>query len=502
MRVVREATVDKDTLVDVLRPRHAQVVEREAGPGRFTAETGPYTGYLRTVEVLGSDGDDSLIRQTVDFEVAIPFWGWLFVLPTRIELGRVRPRERPAWWSAPEALDARATAMLASLTLLALAAGYVGVLLSQTLTFAAEQFHADTGAQGVVLGVARGDVVLALFLVALADRRGRRWVLLTSGVGAALFTFLGAFAPSLAILTATQVGARGCQSAMAIVLTIMAAEEMPAGSRAYAISILTLTGALGAGIPILLLFVADLHPGGWRVLFALAILLVPMIRRIGRGLPESRRFGQPHVAVPLAGHSRRFWILAVSGFLFALFFTPAVQFTNEFLRAERGFSAGRISLFTILTNVPGGLGIVVGGRLAERGRRAVGAVATIGGVGMTVLMFLSTGWPLWAWSGVGSVLGAAAVPALGVYGPELFPTSLRGRANGIITALSRAGSVIGLVAVGFLSRSLGGLGPALAALAVGPAIVAVLIVVAYPETAHLELEDINPEDRAPPTSLR
>ncbi|MCB1002611.1 MAG: MFS transporter, partial [Acidimicrobiales bacterium] len=98
-------------------------------------------------------------------------------------------------------------------------------------------------------------------------------------------------------------------------------------------------------------------------------------------------------------------------------------------------------------------------------------------------------------SAVGSVVGAAAVPALGVYGPELFPTTSRGRTNGIISAVGVVGSSAGLLAAGALSDSLGSFSPAMALLAIGPAILAVLIVVAYPETAHLELEEINPEDR-------
>jgi MFS family permease len=169
---------------------------------------------------------------------------------------------------------------------------------------------------------------------------------------------------------------------------------------------------------------------------------------------------------------------------------------NEFLRDERGFSAARISLFTLATNTPGAIGIIVGGRLADtRGRRIVGAVGVAGGVALTVAMVLSGGWPMWALSVLGAVVGAATVPALGVYGPELFPTSLRGRANGVISILGVTGSVIGLLVAGYLSDRWGGLGPALAVLSVGPALMAVLVLVAYPETAHRELEELNPEDR-------
>jgi putative MFS transporter len=101
---------------------------------------------------------------------------------------------------------------------------------------------------------------------------------------------------------------------------------------------------------------------------------------------------------------------------------------------------------------------------------------------------------VWAWSTVASILGAATVPALGVYGPELFPTSLRGRANGVISGVGRLGSVLGLLVLALVVGREDQLAPVMALLAIGPALVVVLVLVAYPETAHRELEELNPED--------
>jgi MFS family permease len=96
------------------------------------------------------------------------------------------------------------------------------------------------------------------------------------------------------------------------------------------------------------------------------------------------------------------------------------------------------------------------------------------------------------------MIASASVPALGVYGPELFPTSLRGRAGGLITALGVLGSGIGIAAGGLLADRFGSVGSALLLLAPGPLIVTVLVLLAYPETAHRALEDLNPEDRRTP----
>jgi MFS family permease len=86
------------------------------------------------------------------------------------------------------------------------------------------------------------------------------------------------------------------------------------------------------------------------------------------------------------------------------------------------------------------------------------------------------------------------VPSLGVYGPELFGTRNRGRANGLVTVAAVLGSLVGLAIAGRLADHWG-LGEALAVLSIGPAIVAVLLLTLFPETAHLELEALNPDDR-------
>ena len=140
------------------------------------------------------------------------------------------------------------------------------------------------------------------------------------------------------------------------------------------------------------------------------------------------------------------------------------------------------------------MGGFLGGRLAEsRGRRTVGAVALVLGSSAIVISFLTHGWPMWIWQLIGIVVGAGTIPALGVYGPELFGTRSRGRANGFVSIAGVLGSTMGLVIASHLADEVG-LGKALAVLSVGPLLVAGLVMLLYPETAHLELEQINPAD--------
>jgi MFS family permease len=497
--VVTEGIVDDAALAAILQPRTGLVLERDMGDGTFTMEQGPLRHYARRVEILPAlDAVGHAVRQVVELELAIPYWGWLFATPYRRVLGRLDtsgPRQRPPWWAPPDRLDTQAAVTLAALCLLSLVLGYATALLSQTITFAAKEFHTGKQAQGVALASVRADILLSFPLVALTDRRGRRRIVLLATAAACVITAAGAAVPSLPLLIATQVPARGLLTAGAVIVAVMAAEEMPAGARAYAVSLLSMSGAIGVSATLWLLPLADISISAWRILFALALLgLIPLVS-IARNLAETRRFEAPHAEVGFSGHGSRLWLLAISAFLLALFLTPAAQFMNEYLRDDRGFTGTRIALFSLLTGTPGGLGVIIGGRLADvYGRRIVGALAVVVGVGTTIAVFAVAGWPLWAWSAVGSLFGAATVPALGVYGPELFPTSLRGRANGVLGLLGRAGSVIGLLFVGYVSAR-HGFGVAFALLGVGPALLALLIFTRYPETAHQALEDLNPEDR-------
>jgi MFS family permease len=153
-----------------------------------------------------------------------------------------------------------------------------------------------------------------------------------------------------------------------------------------------------------------------------------------------------------------------------------------------------------VTSTPVGIGVMVGGRLADvRGRRLIAAVGLIVGSLGTAIAFLNHGWPLWAWQAGGIIVGAVTIPALGTYGSEMFGTRARGRANGLITLAGMAGSSVGLIVAGIMADHVG-LVKALLVLAIGPLFVAALVVLRYPETAHIELEVLNPQDASPSES--
>ena len=125
-------------------------------------------------------------------------------------------------------------------------------------------------------------------------------------------------------------------SRSALVVTIVAAEEMPPGSRAYAVSVLGLAYALGAGTCVWALPLADL--GDARLAADLRRRArVPRRRRAAwpAGCPESRRYELPHAEhAPLPG--RRFLLLAASAFLYNLLIAPTTFYENRYLKDVRG----------------------------------------------------------------------------------------------------------------------------------------------------------------------
>ena len=501
-------TVDAAGLAALRVPRADLLLERTDGPDHFVLAEGPFAHYDRTLTVVPA-GEAYEVTETIQWELAIPIWGRLFRPLMRRTLVRTGPPILPAdgepparapWWSPPTRLTARSTQVLSRLCGLALLSGYLGTIITQTLTFAGDQFGASTTARGTTLAAVRLGVLFSLGIMALADRRGRQKLLIVSAIGGSVAAAAGALAPNLLVLGGTQTVSRSFSTAMGLLIAVTAAEEMPAGVRAYAVSVLAMTAALGAGVAVLLLPVADAAPWAWRLIYVVPLLMLPWFLAVGRRLPESQRFERQHgIKTTLAGHRKRLLLLGSTAFFGLLFFAPNTQFQNDFLRDEHGFSALQLTLFTLGTSTPAGIGIVIGGRLADiRGRRLVGTVGTVGGVILLAINYQVGGPWLWVFSILGSMVAAATVPALAVYGPELFPTALRGKANGLISLAGVTGSATGLILGGRMQEHFGRFGPGIAILGIGPLVVAGLVVAFYPETAHRELEELNPEDAAAP----
>ena len=509
-RIARTVVVhelDDEGLVELRTARDDLIRERVTGADHFVLDHGPFTHWDRRLVVDSATNGRHRVVETIEYRAAVGPWRPLFSWPLR----RAVARRRTPWWAPPDRLDTRSATVLSLLACIQVVDGYLGTVITQTITFASDEFGRSDTAQGIALAVVRLGIVVALAIVFLADRKGRRSVLVVTAVAAVLATGLGAASTDLWFLGGSQLIARGLTTGMGILIGVFAAEELPRGSRAYGVSVLVLCAALGAGMAVWVLPVADLDPRAWRAVYLVPLLAIPALLAVGRRLPESLRFTANSVdrrsrdgRVPDASdggrrrtEGRRLVLLAVASFLLLVFAAPASQFQNDFLKDHRGYSAVGITLFTLLTSTPAGIGIFVAGRLADtRGRRPVGAIGLLGGTAFMVVAYHSTGAALWASSVVGTVIGSLTV-ALGVYGPELFSTRNRARANGLVVTLGVAGSAAGLIIVGMLSDRFGSYGPAFLVVAVGPVLAAALVLGWFPETARVELESLNPGDVPP-----
>jgi MFS family permease len=567
-RVTAERVIDGGSVAAVMLPRRGLVLEAvddEAANGdsaSFRQAEGPLASYRRTVEVEALEGGRYKARQVVELKIGLPWWSWLLALPLRFSLGRVDPdtlraqpghEERMPWWAPPQRLDRRQAAVMATLAALVSVQGFLAALLPETLTYAASEMHVGTFGQGVVFALVELSALPALLALVLADRRGRRSVVLWATGAAAVLSELGGFTNSANWLAVTQVSAGALVAAAGIAAIVVAVEEVPRGCRAWAVGVLGMAGGFGGGGPLLLLPLAGTGPGGWRWLYWLSLLSLPVVAVCAQQLPESRRWvtaeareqgemgarvtpeGAGLVAArPLAprpspgpglaespgaatatstsliGRARtrvapwagsatgRLLLVCAGAVLFALFASPASQFQTEFLRQQRHYSALGISGLQQAAGTIGALGVLVGGRLADtHGRRPVAVACVLGATATTLWSYVAHGWLMWFATTSGQFFLYATAPVLGVYGAELFATTSRARSAGLVAASSSVGGVSGLLAVGALAGHFGTLGPALGVLAAGPALLVLLLIVAYPETAGVSLEDLAPPPHGP-----
>jgi MFS family permease len=312
---------------------------------------------------------------------------------------------------------------------------------------------------------------------------------------APIITALGALAPTFPALIATQAIGRPLGLALDFLIAVVAAEEMPRNSRAYAVSVMAMASGLGAGIAVMALPLADLGDNGWRLVYMVTLIWLVVALDIARRLPETERFERPHVVAPPLD-MRRFAVLATVAICANFFVAPASFFQNRYLREVRGFDAGAISLFTLTTATPAGIGLVIGGRLADvRGRRRLIAITVPVATALVLASFVVDGPQMWIAAFAGGFIGGIALPALAVYRAELFPTGNRGRAAGLLTAAALLGGIVGLLLVGQLLERGWSYGQAIGVVALAQIVVVAVVLTLFPETAHRELEDLNPVDR-------
>ena len=467
----------------------------DCGRARFGCAHGPFAAYDRQVCWESVAPGRFRVDQRVRFRMAIPVFAPLFHLLALRSLRSGKPLRGSPIWALPDRLDATQARLVSALCLFHVVGGVMFSFLTNVLTFiSADLGDGTAGEQSLVLAVARLGAVGTILVMALADRVGRRRVALWSACAAVVLTLACGLAPDLVVLAVLQTVARNLAVAAMLASDTLSVEQVPAGSRAAVQGLGALSYGLGAGMVVVALPLADISPGSWRLVFAVALVCVPLLAVAARHLPESQRFirrdrfeGRARRVDP-----RRFVFIGVLLFLLNAFVAPSSQLQNDYLRVDQGFAGSRITLFIAVTSIPGLFGILLGGRLADRRSRRAAIVPGFLALGtFGALFFATSGAAMWTSATLAAALGTISVPALGVLAPEMFPTARRGTARGALSAVATAGSVVGLLLAGVLVDRLG-YGSAFMWLAIGP-LVGAALALRVPETSGIELEELNEE---------
>jgi len=420
-----------------------------------------------------------------------PWWAWIFF-----------------WVPVPEGITSRQWITLGALGATYLVNSYDLGILNLALPQIQHSFELSEQEVGKLAAIVRLGVLPALALSVLADRIGRRKLLLLTIVGFTLCTFLTSFARTATEFAVLQFLARTFVYAEEMLAIVVVTEELEAKARGWGIGLMIAFGALGHGFSALVFSAVELLPFGWRALYFVGALPLLLIAWLRRSLQETERFRisserrgpvvgsyvAPLVSL-VSRHPGR--VAALSAALVPVAFAggTAIQFQSKFLQGAHGYSPGEVSALFLMGGPLALTGGLLFGRASDRfGRKpvlstaiAVNAVATMcfySGAGLLVPMV----WVLTIFTQFGIDVLFSAL------GSELFATSQRSTASGVRSIVATLAIAGGLAVEGSLYVALGGHGEAITAMAWLALASPVILLLFVPETAGRELEEIAPDE--------
>jgi putative MFS transporter len=379
----------------------------------------------------------------------------------------------------------------------------------------ARSFHLDDRAIGLMASVVRFGGMLAFLVVMLADRIGRKPVVSATVLFYTLFTLSTALSRGLWSFTIFQSGAQIFLSAEFAVAIIMISEEFPDNSRGRGVAILHAVGLLGVVAGGLLYgYVADSR-WGWRGMYFIGILPLLLVAFLRRGIRETLRFESFRMlgasgaasamgavaafrkaAEPFRGPYRgRLLLVALLWNCVGLVGAPAVTFFSLYAKRDHHWTSAQVGHAVVLAYVIGTFGIVLAGWMLDRiGRKLTTALCYVVGAFAILILFQSSSHGAMLASMVVTVAAfQAARSATATYTAELFPTEIRATSYSLtVNLFGQIASLLTPFIIGSVSKSVGGLGNAVAIVSIGPLLGALLVWRYAPETRGLRLEELSP----------
>jgi MFS family permease len=357
------------------------------------------------------------------------------------------------------------------------------------------QLGLPTTTIGIALAIVRLASLASLPAAAMADRLGRRTVLLTVATVGLALTSLSALAPSFWWYVAMVAFARPALSTVNALAGVVAAEEADSHGRSSALALIAVAYGLGSGI---VSVGRGLLPGepSFRVVMAFSLVPLLLLPLLARKIREPAIAEGRGPAVGLPGrlprqYAGRVALLALLTGTIAMATGPG--FTYLFVYGEGVLGASPLLLSTLVLGAgPAGLaGILVG----RWGADHLGRTLTAG-----LSMAATGGAVAYAYAGeprelaIGYLLAIAAsssfAPPTGALAAELVPTRIRASVAGWETVAGVLGAVIGLTSFGVLADLTGGFSSAARTMGI---VVAVIAIGFHwlPETLGIDLEDLD-----------
>ncbi|MBI4517818.1 MAG: MFS transporter [Deltaproteobacteria bacterium] len=455
---------------------------------------------IATANELASEVDATLLAPLLE---QWRQWQWINLTLALLVAGSLVAAHRapvPVASAASDGLTAHHRSLLFLLGAATLFEGYDRFIVSLALPYIGRDLGADEAQLGWVLSAIRAGALLSIPLGPMADRYGRRRLLLVTIVAYTVATAATGFSRGVVDFVLLQVCATVFLVAQLALAQVVIAEEFPAAHRGRGQGLLGAFAALGAGVAAILFPIFQHTAMGWRGLYFVGLVPLLLITYLRRALPETSRWQQAQgrpasravrlVEVMRAPHRVRFLVLMILALVLSAGAASAFGFASYRAANTFGWSPSQISAM-ILTG--GGLGLsgwFVFGRLADSwGRRITGLLSVCGGT-LAIVVFYRTPALFAAFVGLTFMESGAAI-AVNSLGTELFPTRLRATAKAWITNAGIAGATAGLAAVGALAEVMGGAENVIALLALLPLLVAPALFL-LPETRGQQLEEIVP----------
>lgn len=413
---------------------------------------------------------------------------------------------------------------------------------SAMIGFAAPDVRASLGIDlaewGLINGITRMGVMASFVFLFFADSVGRRRVMMLTVIGFTIANGATALVEDKIQFTALQLVARLFLTAEYSLAIIMIGEEFPARLRGRAIAFLTSLATVGVMLMakiqpyVLVPEGAPRNPLGdfgqamvstaqsalglevdfasWRALYALGLLPLLLVLVLRIAMRETRRFDaerERKAAAPRRGfrdlareaglpwrarYRRRSAIVALLWNSVFIVTGPSTVFWVIYAREQLSLTTHQVGDIIFWGYGGGVAGHFVAGWLIDRiGRKYTCAGFYIfAAISIYLLYHVPSLAGQYLWMVMTVFCFAAANTSTHVYASELFPTEIRATGYGWTTNLAgRVTEVLTPIFIGALIAPLGIPG-AIAVVAAGPIVGALLVLRYAPETRGLTLEQI------------